>query len=357
MAEPKSGQKKMADKRSRGAQLSDAQRQFKNKYGGDAEMLKHSKAADLMKLVNSRMPASEAFAEVARIKQAGENTASAALRGAQNATKAGTNAVERYSTQLKAAGGDRNAVAAIADKMRADKSLKAADVKAIAHAFNGGGVKPSSAAKGFELIGKRSLEIIRTSNQAAQASKARPWGIAIAVGVGLLSALGKSETATAAPPADKAPSAPAPTPSATGNAVDAAMHTVLAVGSSAVVKAGIDMIRTGGMAGGPRGVLARLGGGLVASVGAAGTGLNAASAINAASRAVSGSPVVSGGAKSAPPAAYLNDAARQKAAAADATQPAQAAVQPNAGSGPIDVPGYTRADGTVVKGYSRQRSF
>ncbi len=60
----------------------------------------------------------------------------------------------------------------------------------------------------------------------------------------------------------------------------------------------------------------------------------------------------------AAPGAYINDGARSKAKAASPAggggQPRAAANVPT-GSGPVEIPGYTRSDGTVVKGYTRQR--
>lgn len=56
--------------------------------------------------------------------------------------------------------------------------------------------------------------------------------------------------------------------------------------------------------------------------------------------------------------AYMSDAAKQKAASepAPAARPAAAPQPDSRGSGPVDVPGYTRADGVQVRGYTRQRT-
>lgn len=81
----------------------------------------------------------------------------------------------------------------------------------------------------------------------------------------------------------------------------------------------------------------------------------------AAAAAVVGTAAVammSRGAKAEPQGAFLDDKA--KAASAKMSEPAAArptagSSQGASGSGPIDVPGYTRADGVQVKGYTRQR--
>lgn len=58
------------------------------------------------------------------------------------------------------------------------------------------------------------------------------------------------------------------------------------------------------------------------------------------------------------PAAYIDNSAKSKAEAAPAPAPKRAAAAPEArASGPIEVAGYTRPDGTQVKGYTRQRGM
>ncbi|MGE3064121.1 MAG: hypothetical protein AB7K67_00925 [Hyphomicrobiaceae bacterium] len=65
-------------------------------------------------------------------------------------------------------------------------------------------------------------------------------------------------------------------------------------------------------------------------------------------------------ASGAAPGAYIDAAAREKATTRSFTQPSltgssRRAADTPTGSGPVEIPGYTRADGTQVKGYSRAR--
>lgn len=58
----------------------------------------------------------------------------------------------------------------------------------------------------------------------------------------------------------------------------------------------------------------------------------------------------------APVGAYLNDQAKATVEAAPAAKAPRASQPTGGGSGPIEVPGYTRADGTQVKSYTRNRN-
>jgi hypothetical protein len=53
--------------------------------------------------------------------------------------------------------------------------LKAPDVIAIAHRYNGGGKKPSSKTMALAAISKRFVEIVRFHAKNKVAEKARPW--------------------------------------------------------------------------------------------------------------------------------------------------------------------------------------
>lgn len=62
--------------------------------------------------------------------------------------------------------------------------------------------------------------------------------------------------------------------------------------------------------------------------------------------------------KKADSGAFISDAAKAKAAAepAPSARPAPATEKDERGSGPIEIPGYTRSDGVQVKSYTRQRN-
>lgn len=105
-----------------------------------------------------------------------------------------------YVAKLKSAGTDRDAVARVVTAMKADKALKATDVKAVANTYAVAGVKASSKATAFARISTRSLEVLRTAGNVAIASKARPWAMAIAAlggAAALMSTPGKSGSAMA----------------------------------------------------------------------------------------------------------------------------------------------------------------
>jgi hypothetical protein len=83
--------------------------------------------------------------------------------------------VDDYVTRLVRAGELRPAFEVILAEIKSDSRLKAPDVIAIAHRYNGGGKKPSSKTMALAAISKRFVEIVRFHAKNKVAEKARPW--------------------------------------------------------------------------------------------------------------------------------------------------------------------------------------
>jgi hypothetical protein len=83
--------------------------------------------------------------------------------------------VENYVEQLCGAKTQRAAYDRIFAELKSDKRLKAPDIIAIAHRYNGGGKKPSSKTMALAAISKRFVEIVRFHAKNKVAEKARPW--------------------------------------------------------------------------------------------------------------------------------------------------------------------------------------
>ncbi len=179
--------------------------------------------------------------------------------------------------------------------------------------------------------------------------------VAQTVGMGFGMDLGEKLLTTPAKAAE--PAKPPVTPekpqngSPAGNLSEASFWALLTGGNIATAKAGVEIIAGSGnlKSALARGAAKLLGGTLtVAGGGAAIT--TGGLALGSMSKATGGQPAAP------PPSSYLNDAAKAKAAAApDQGGQRPAAAAPATGSGPVEVPGYTRDDGVVVKGYTRQR--
>ncbi len=83
--------------------------------------------------------------------------------------------VASYLGRFVGAGTDRAAFETVMASLEDDAELSAADVIAIAVAYNRGGAKPASRAKALAMLKKRFVEIVRTEAKNKIAEKARPW--------------------------------------------------------------------------------------------------------------------------------------------------------------------------------------
>ncbi|HXF55264.1 MAG TPA: hypothetical protein VNK52_14200 [Hyphomicrobiaceae bacterium] len=89
--------------------------------------------------------------------------------------KADETKVASWVGRLVAVGADRPQFESAFADLQHDSGLTAADVIAIARAYNKGGRRPASKAAALALIRKRFVEIVRTVNKHKVAEKARPW--------------------------------------------------------------------------------------------------------------------------------------------------------------------------------------
>ncbi len=130
------GEKAMA-KGDNAAVLLNAQKNFKAKYGGDFDMMQHATAADLRKMIDGRMTQKQAFAELDRIKTAGERRLAAAETSvpASNSSEADSLRAGRIN-RLKNRAAAGEITGAAADKFVADNlaKLEALDAKRAAPA-------------------------------------------------------------------------------------------------------------------------------------------------------------------------------------------------------------------------------
>lgn len=83
--------------------------------------------------------------------------------------------VSDFAARLSRAGTDKDAFDRAFAELKSDGELAAADVIAIAHAYLGGGKKPTSKAAAYSAISKRFVEIVRYHAKNKVAEKARPW--------------------------------------------------------------------------------------------------------------------------------------------------------------------------------------
>ncbi|SRR5581483_6753493 len=99
------------------------------------------------------------------------------LRGdmARAGKKADDAKVTDYASRLSAVGVDRAKFDALVAELEADRGVTAAELVAIASAYNKGGRKPTSRASALAMIKKRFVEIVRFHAKSKVAEKARPW--------------------------------------------------------------------------------------------------------------------------------------------------------------------------------------
>lgn len=83
--------------------------------------------------------------------------------------------VAKYLELLNAAGIDKDAFSVAIDSLNNDIDVRAAEIIAIATAYNRGGAKPSSKAKALAMLRKRHVELVRNAAKQKIAEKARPW--------------------------------------------------------------------------------------------------------------------------------------------------------------------------------------
>lgn len=83
--------------------------------------------------------------------------------------------VASYAARLLSAGVNAAAFEEALVALDSDSSLGAADLIALAFAYNRGGKKPRSRAAALTMIRKRYVEIVRTDAKNRIAEKARPW--------------------------------------------------------------------------------------------------------------------------------------------------------------------------------------
>jgi hypothetical protein len=90
-------------------------------------------------------------------------------------TKVDEARVATYVGRLTAAKIDRPGFEAVLAEIEEDPALTAADLLAIATAYNKGGKKPGSRSAALALIRKRFVEIVRFHAKNKVAEKVRPW--------------------------------------------------------------------------------------------------------------------------------------------------------------------------------------
>ena len=83
--------------------------------------------------------------------------------------------VATYVDNLVRARTDRAAFERVLASLKADETLKAGDIVAIAQRYNGGGKKASSKAMALAAISKRFVEIVRFHAKNKVAERVRPW--------------------------------------------------------------------------------------------------------------------------------------------------------------------------------------
>lgn len=83
--------------------------------------------------------------------------------------------LEDYVARLLRVGDQRPPFEAVLAEIKADDRLKAADIIALAHRYNGGGKKASSKTMALAAISKRFVEIVRFHAKNKVAERVRPW--------------------------------------------------------------------------------------------------------------------------------------------------------------------------------------
>jgi hypothetical protein len=81
--------------------------------------------------------------------------------------------VDEWRVALTAAGDDRKAFDAVLDGIKGDCRLRAGEVIAIAHAYQGGGNKPGTRAAAIAAIGRSFVDRLRSAAKNRAAEKVR----------------------------------------------------------------------------------------------------------------------------------------------------------------------------------------
>lgn len=98
-----------------------------------------------------------------------------ARKSAKSPQKINEARITQYEMRLSELQTEREAFETVFAELGTDRSMSVADTIELAQRYRGGGSKPSSKKAALEIISKRFLELVRSSNQIKQASKARPW--------------------------------------------------------------------------------------------------------------------------------------------------------------------------------------
>jgi hypothetical protein len=83
--------------------------------------------------------------------------------------------VDEWIDQLISAGHDGDRFERAFDGIKDDARLKAADIVAIAHGYQGGGRKTASRAAAIAAISRNFADRVRTAKKNRTAEKVRPW--------------------------------------------------------------------------------------------------------------------------------------------------------------------------------------